>query len=134
MKKLVCLALVFVMTIGIAMADTIDLSGMSKSELVELRNQIDAVLREKHDFFGDPIPTGDYKAGVVIKPGTYDIAITDSDTVAMVIVNDADGNEVFYTYTEPGYVVRVQLEDGYTLRMYECQGLIKAVPKYDWMI
>lgn len=135
MKKLVCLVLVLVMTFGVALADTIDLSGMSIDELVSLRAQVyEAIYAKLGNAEYSIFPEGTYVAGKTIKPGTYDIVVLEFvNNKGHVELYGADNEYIDSIYSNVGMPIRITLGDGEKVIMDRCSGLITAVEKPSWM-
>lgn len=70
----VCLLIILCMILGASAADPINIDSMSTDELIDLRNNIDAILLKRNDSGIIKLDIGQYKVGTDIEPGTYYIA------------------------------------------------------------
>ena len=79
MKKLlvaILAAYILFMSVGVAMADSIDLSGYTDEEIVELLNQVQAEVINRHIEKTATLQKGTYVAGKDIPVGSYVYAVT----------------------------------------------------------
>jgi hypothetical protein len=73
MKKLICLILVFSMLVPCALAESIDLSGMTFEELVALKEKINLAIWQCQEWQEVTVPQGVWKVGEDIPAGTWTV-------------------------------------------------------------
>jgi hypothetical protein len=73
MKKLIAILMVCLIATLPALADTVDLSGMSYSDLILLQKRIEKALFAHEDFEMVAVPAGLYRFGVDIPEGKWEI-------------------------------------------------------------
>lgn len=73
MKKLFCLILTGILIMSAALAEEIDLSGLSLRELEALRNRCLLEMFSRDDWQEVSVPQGVYKVGVHIPAGTWTV-------------------------------------------------------------
>lgn len=73
MKKIICLILVGILIMSAAVAEEIDLSGLSLRELEALRNRCLLEMFSREDWQEVSVPQGVYQAGVHIPAGTWTV-------------------------------------------------------------
>ena len=74
MKKLVALLLAIVLSAGIALAEGIDLSGMSYDELVALKDRINIAMWQSDEWQEVTVPQGVWKVGEDIPAGHWTVS------------------------------------------------------------
>ena len=134
MKKIVALVLAVILMCGVALADGVDLSGMSLEELLVLQKDVSLEVNRRLNNGATPISAGEYVVGKDIKAGTYKIVIAEAfASYAEVAIYSSDGEREWAASSKAGMDVMVTLEEGHSLNMYYTSGTIVAVPKMDWM-
>ena len=73
MKKLLTVILVLALTLPVALAESIDLSGMSFDELVALRDRINLAIWQSDEWQEVTVPQGVWKVGEDIPAGHWTI-------------------------------------------------------------
>ena len=99
MKKLVALVLAIVLSAGIALAEGIDLSGMSYDELVALKDRINLAMWQSEEWQEVTVPQGVWKVGEDIPAGHWTVKCTSERGVKQTRINwgeklDSDGNSI----------------------------------------
>ena len=99
MKKLVALFLAIVLSAGIALAEGIDLSGMSYDELVALKDRINLAMWQSDEWQEVTVPQGVWKVGEDIPAGHWTVKCTSERGVKQTRINwgeklDSDGNSI----------------------------------------
>lgn len=77
MKRILALIFVLLSLVGIASAQTIDLSGMSYDELVALKERIDLAIWNSQEWQEVTVPQGVWKVGEDIPAGHWTIVCAD---------------------------------------------------------
>lgn len=136
MKKILCIALVLALAASVSIAESLDLSGMTMKELIELRSLVDVEIATRSESgAGSPIGDGVYYCGETIKAGTYAITfVAEGDDYPYVKVYDANKKEKFASNPSVGMTIEFTLEDGDKLIINSLSGLVHKIEKYDWMI
>lgn len=121
MKKLLCLVLAMLIIGCGALCESIDISGLSDAELLELKQQVDNALFERLFSAGRLFPAGKYIVGVDIKPGKYVIHTSSTDNGGnghIYIFADAEGyasnDSIYSEYFDKriGTHLYISLEEG----------------------
>ena len=115
MKKIIicltCYMLLFSM-LGFSYADTIDISNLSREELLELYEEIQKELYSQSLIDGMSIPQGTYVSEKDIPAGMYIISAKGKSPYVSVHVYDTDGNMIFIrNLTENGASIKVDIRE-----------------------
>lgn len=119
MRKLFVLLLALLM-IGTAVAEGIDLSGMSYEDLIDLRQQVDAAIWASDGWQEVPVPAGVYVIGEDIPSGRWTVSPGERLSSFTLYPTKADYTEQTYNY-----VTLQMLSEGesYTLEVQDGQCL-----------
>lgn len=143
MKKFLAALIMIVLMATPVLAETPDLTGMELSELIQLRDAVNAAINERLDLgFGDSkIGMGYYDVGVDIKPGKYDLICTfaemeyvsyleaeQSNCLVWVVSDRSDDAEAICKFGNVivGQQVSVELEEGNVLAIGRGNFLIQS--------
>lgn len=121
MKKLIIAILVIVMIPVISLAET-DLSSLTYSQLLTLRNELNAELMSRSEWKEVEVPAGTWVVGDQIPAGTYCIKVTDrlaGVSVWKKAVDDYSDNGLYYNevITEKSPCGRLTLKKGYIVEI-----------------
>lgn len=135
MKRILCLLFVLFLLPVVSFADLPDLTGLSRDELVELSEMIQAILFDQSLSDGILIPAGEYIVGVDLPAGTYRAdAVSDVGGVCAVYPSVSDNSRTTEIYMGNMYgtlTFRLILEDGNrlvikynSLKLYPYNGIM----------
>jgi len=114
MKKLlvaVLAACMMIISVGAAWADSIDLSGYTNEEIIELQDKVQAEVLNRHIEKTAALPVGTYVAGKDIPVGSYIYTVT-----VLNIEEYGDGFQFGIVYVR----TPEDPEDEYPSKLYEC--------------
>lgn len=109
MKKLAVLVVAVVLLLGVALADGMDLSGMTIDELIALKTQIVGELMSRSEIKSVQVPPGEYICGVDIPAGSYKITAID---MLLIVKN---GYEAINTIDKGESIGKFTIKDGDTI-------------------
>ncbi len=107
MKKLFALLLVLIALPAAALGDLPDISGLSYTELVQLKDQINLAMWNSQEWQEVTVPPGIYEIGKDIPAGHWSMIATKGDGPVSVIYASAlakDGHQVDFTADNYGYI------------------------------
>lgn len=115
MKRIITLVLVILLA-SAAMAESIDLSGLTYDELVALKDRINMAMWESEDWQEVTVPIGVWKIGEDIPEGHWTIKPAPGGTMSWGSVSygtklDDVGKSVVYDFNGVYYSEMVRLED-----------------------
>lgn len=120
MKRIVCLLLAFVFLNSFAIADNVDLSGMSYNDLITLQKNLVKEIMSRPEWKEVKVPAGTWKVGEDIPAGTYGVS-TKSVLVTMTVYKseskdfmDMEGMHVLSADESIGKLV---LKDGWVVEI-----------------
>lgn len=120
MKKLL-LILLLVLTLSLpteSFAESIDISGLSMEELMDLGERVSSELWKKGQFLKTEFYEGRYEAGLDIEPGCYLIEYIAEDGFALRIrLHDSSGKILALDFLYPGEIYFVRLKAGDVLEL-----------------
>lgn len=122
MKKLLVALLVVAMMISTAMAEGIDLSGLSYEDLLELRQQVDAAIWASDGWQEVKVPAGVYVIGEDIPSGRWSVTPSDRLSTFTLFPTKADYTEQTYNYIslnmlDAGESYALDVQDGQFLEI-----------------
>lgn len=117
MKKLLALILILVCVTSFAAAESIDLSGLSFDQLMELRNKLNAEIISRAEWKEVTVPAGTWIVGEDIPAGTY--SITPKNGGAYLRIRDTSGDLLVYGGIRDANetIGKFKLGDGYTVEI-----------------
>ncbi|NLM86727.1 MAG: hypothetical protein GX171_08555 [Clostridiales bacterium] len=117
MKKLLSLALVFLITIVPVSGETLDFKSMSLEELAKIKAEIDFEIASRAGDDWEIVSSGKYAAGVDVQPGRYEFLVLDVSKnktyCYFTIYNYEEGeNVVGHELRRPGESISLRIKKG----------------------
>ena len=133
MKKfLAALLILSLLTVPTLAESSIDLASMSLDELIALREEVEAEIKEKGGAVEYDLSAGKYIVGVDIAPGSYVITAAEECDGTVTVYDSADdeekGNFSVWETLSSGHSMRVILVEGGIMEIYNVQGTIARAP------
>lgn len=139
MKRFIVVLLAVLLISGSALAEEIDFSGMSLSELLALHEKLDAAIQEEFDCALDPssMYQGVYVVGKDIEAGNYLFTSISKTFFMCHLYEDVEHKQAHdggqhETITQIGDTLSLTLEDGMVLVVDQGVAAIKAIEKPEW--
>ena len=121
MKKLCALILALILCSSAALAEGIDLSGMSFDELLELQRQVTQALWASDEWVSASVPTGLYEVGVDIPAGHWTVDAGDDYLLIKIyrsLKSASAGDDWIDAFTaEPGLTTSLYCAEGQALQV-----------------
>lgn len=126
MKKLLAVVLALALMVPVALAEGIDLSGLSFDELVALRDRVTVEITKRAEWKEVTVPAGAYEIGVDIPAGYWTITCTEGSGASVEYgkaLNEAKTEIANYDYDYIGYLSNftgvascsIDMKEGYFL-------------------
>ena len=123
MKKLISVALALLLFVSCAMAETVDLSRLTFSELTALQSRIASEIISRPEWKSVTIPAGCWRIGEDIPAGAYSMESADGLSVSIIVWGKTKDDYItnggcIYNYPlyEKGDIIgKIVLENGWLL-------------------